>query len=49
MVAKSRHRRNNGADLGLALCAQIAEIHNAKLLVDSEVGKGTPIKICFKD
>lgn len=47
MVDKSRDRRNNGAGLGLALCAKIAEIHNAKIFVDSELGKGTTIKICF--
>jgi signal transduction histidine kinase len=45
MVDKSRDRRNNGAGLGLALCSKIAEIHNAKIQVESELGKGTTIKI----
>lgn len=48
MVDKSRDRRNNGVGLGLSICAKIAEIHNAKIEVESEVGKGTTITIKFK-
>lgn len=47
MVDKSRDRHNNGAGLGLALCAKIAEIHNAKIFVYSKPEKGTTIKVCF--
>lgn len=47
MVDKSRDRSNNGAGLGLALCAEIAETHNAKIYVESELGKGTTIKIQY--
>ncbi|MFC0904667.1 ATP-binding protein [Clostridium sp. MT-14] len=47
MVDKSRDRRNNGAGLGLALCSKIAEIHDAKIHVESELGKGTKIKLRF--
>jgi len=33
--------------LGLALCHQIAEIFNAQLVIESEVGSGTQIKLIF--
>ncbi|GAA0738862.1 HAMP domain-containing sensor histidine kinase [Clostridium oceanicum] len=45
MVDKSRTRANNGAGLGLAICAEIAEIHEAKLEIKSEINKGTLIKL----
>ena len=48
MVDKSRTRANNGAGLGLAICAEIAKIHEAKLEIESEVNKGTAIRIIFK-
>lgn len=47
MVDKSRNRCNNGVGLGLSICAQISEIHNAKISVESELGKGTVIRIMF--
>ncbi|MCY6369927.1 sensor histidine kinase [Clostridium ganghwense] len=47
MVDKSRTRANNGAGLGLAICAEIAKIHEAKLEIESEINKGTSIKIIF--
>lgn len=47
MVDKSRDRRNNGVGLGLSICAKIAEIHNAKIEVESKVGEGTTIRIKF--
>lgn len=47
MVDKARDRRNNGAGLGLSICAQIAELHNAEIQVDSQLGKGTTIKVLF--
>ncbi|MEJ8553805.1 sensor histidine kinase [Tepidibacter sp. Z1-5] len=47
MVDKSRTRANNGAGLGLSICAEIAKVHNAKLEIDSEINKGTCIKIIF--
>lgn len=49
MVDKSRTRANNGAGLGLAICAEIAEIHQAELKIESEVNKGTIVKIIFKN
>lgn len=48
MVDKSRDRRNNGVGLGLSICAKIAEIHKAKIEIESEVGKGTTITIKFE-
>lgn len=48
MIDKSRTRANNGAGLGLAICAEIAKIHEAKLEIESEVNKGTAIRIIFK-
>ncbi|WP_027626576.1 sensor histidine kinase [Clostridium lundense] len=47
MVDKSRTRANNGAGLGLAICAEIAKIHQAELEIESELNKGTTIKIIF--
>lgn len=48
MVDKSRDRRNNGVGLGLSICAKIAEIHNAKIEIESKVGEGTVITIKFQ-
>ena len=47
MVDKSRNRSSKGVGLGLSICAQIAEIHNAKISVISELGKGTRIRVMF--
>jgi len=46
-VDKSRSREHGGAGLGLTLCNQIAQVHNAKMFVESVEGKGTIIKINF--
>lgn len=43
MVDKSRARRQNGAGLGLALCATIARLHQTELAFTSEPGKGTEV------
>lgn len=45
MVDKSRSRRKGGAGLGLALCVEIARLHNSTLSIDSKLGKGTVITI----
>ncbi|EJR57757.1 hypothetical protein IIM_00139 [Bacillus cereus VD107] len=47
MVDKSRTRANNGAGLGLTICAEIAKIHEAELKIESEINKGTTIKLLF--
>ena len=49
MIDKSRSRAQNGAGLGLALCQRIAELHNTALEYDSEVGKGTTVRIFLKE
>ncbi|MCL2169823.1 MAG: HAMP domain-containing histidine kinase [Defluviitaleaceae bacterium] len=46
-VDKARSRDMGGAGLGLALCARIAEVHGATLLVESTVGIGTKVEISF--
>jgi signal transduction histidine kinase len=46
-VDKSRSRKTGGAGLGLSICKSIAKLHQADLKIESEVGKGTIIKIIF--
>lgn len=48
MIDKSRSRAQNGAGLGLALCQRIAELHGTKLEYDSELGRGTTVRILLK-
>jgi len=47
MVDKSRSRKSGGVGLGLALCQQIAELHQARLEIDSSLGEGTFVRIIF--
>lgn len=47
MVDKSRSRKVGGAGLGLALVALIAKAHHCELKIESEVGKGTVIRLQF--
>ena len=49
MVDKSRSRKAGGAGLGLALCVEIAKQHDAKLKIESELGKGTTVMVIFGD
>ncbi|MBH1941434.1 HAMP domain-containing histidine kinase [Mobilitalea sibirica] len=46
-VDKSRSRKTGGAGLGLSICKNIADIHNAQLSIHSREGKGTTIRIKF--
>ena len=48
MVDKMRTRKNGGAGLGLALCVEIARLHNGTIKIESEVGKGTCVCIDIK-
>jgi len=43
----SRNRERGGAGLGLALCKQIAKVHDAQLAVSSVVGEGTVVSVTF--
>lgn len=47
MVDKARSRKAGGCGLGLSLCARIAKLHRAELLIESEEGKGTVVSIVF--
>ncbi|EGW38776.1 ATP-binding protein [Desulfosporosinus sp. OT] len=44
---KSRSKANGGVGLGLAICAEIAKIHDAEIKIESQFNKGTTIKIIF--
>ncbi len=44
-VDKTRSRQNGGTGLGLAIVKHIAELHNWKIEVESEVGRGTSFRI----
>lgn len=46
-VDKSRSKETGGTGLGLAIVKHIVAIHEAKIELESEVGKGTSIKIIF--
>ncbi len=47
MADKSRSRKEGGAGLGLSLAALILAQHQAELQVESEIGKGTTMKVVF--
>lgn len=47
MIDKSRTRANNGAGLGLSICKRILDIHNGSFKVESEVDKGTSVRLIF--
>ncbi|MGO3125007.1 MAG: phosphate regulon sensor histidine kinase PhoR [Advenella sp.] len=48
-VDKSRSRASGGTGLGLAITKHIVIRHNAKLVVDSEINKGSTFKIVFPE
>lgn len=48
MVNKSRSRARGGAGLGLSICKEIIELHDASMEIQSVIGEGTCIKIIFK-
>ncbi len=47
MLDKARTREHGGAGLGLALCSEIADLHNASLKIESILGEGTEMKVIF--
>ena len=46
-VDKARSRQSGHAGLGLALAARIAELHGARLSIESEEGAGTTVSLLF--
>ena len=46
-VDKSRSKQTGGTGLGLAIVKHIVALHDAKLDLESEVGKGTTITVTF--
>ncbi len=48
MVDKARSRRAGGCGLGLALCSEIAQLHGARLSIESRLGEGTKVSVVWK-
>lgn len=48
MVNKSRAKSQGSIGLGLALCERIADIHHAKLKIESEAGEGKKVIFCWR-
>ncbi len=46
---KARSRQDGHAGLGLALAARVAELHQARLLIESEEGRGTTVSLRFDE
>jgi two-component system phosphate regulon sensor histidine kinase PhoR len=48
VVDRSRSRETGGSGLGLSIVKRVAEIHGARIEVESEVGAGTLFRILFQ-
>ncbi len=46
-VDKSRSKESGGAGLGLSIVKKIADLHNAKIEISSQVGIGTKVRVTF--
>ena len=47
-VDRSRSKSTGGTGLGLAIVKHVISKHQAEMILESEKGKGTEIKIIFK-
>lgn len=47
MVDKSRSKKAGGSGLGLALVKRIANAHDAELIIESNIEKGTTVWVRF--
>ena len=47
-VDKGRSRATGGTGLGLAIVKHILDLHEAKISLDSDIGKGTEITVSFR-
>ena len=48
-VDKSRSKSTGGTGLGLAIVKHIVAKHDARMELDSEVGRGTEIRVAFHE
>ena len=46
-VDKSRSQATGGSGLGLAIVKHVAVSHDAKLFIDSELGRGSKFRLIF--
>jgi Signal transduction histidine kinase len=49
VIDKARSRKSNGAGIGLSICKKIADVHNADITIDSELGNGTVVTLTFNN
>lgn len=46
-VGTTQTKKHKGTGLGLPLAKKLAELHNAVFELESEIGKGTTVRVCF--
>ncbi|MBY0096713.1 sensor histidine kinase [Mesobacillus maritimus] len=47
-VNKARSRSNGGTGLGLAIAEKLIALHSGKIEIESELGKGTTVRLLFR-
>jgi len=47
VVDRARTKATHGAGLGLAICAEIVKLHEGRIEIESQLGKGTTVRIAF--
>ena len=48
-IDSSRNRKSGGSGLGLSIVKYLVESHKGKIKIESEIDKGTSVKIMIKD